>query len=308
MRPIITRLLIVLLVTVTVASAQKRNITEKDLFDFTWIGDPQVSPDGSRVAFVRITVNEKRDGYDTSIWTISTAGTDEPHRLTSGSRDSSPRWSPDGKYLAFVRVTEKDGKPDQPQLFMISMSGGDSFQFTNLPRGASQPVWSPDGKTIAFISNTNAEDLAKQRERERALEQLKRAAQQGPAPPSAGGQSSSQPAATAAGAQRSEAEAARESDVRVITRAVYRSNGAGYLDPKHPQHLWVTKAPKTADERVTPKQLTTGRFDEENAFWSKDGSQLYFTSSHIDEPYYELPKTDIYSVAVAGGEPVKLTT
>jgi hypothetical protein len=38
--------------------AQKRNITEKDLFDFVWTGDPQISPDGSRVAFVRVTVNE----------------------------------------------------------------------------------------------------------------------------------------------------------------------------------------------------------------------------------------------------------
>src|SRR2546426_3521150 len=37
--------------------AEKRNITEKDLFDFFWIGDPQISPDGARVAFVRVTVN-----------------------------------------------------------------------------------------------------------------------------------------------------------------------------------------------------------------------------------------------------------
>ena len=42
------------------AFAEKRTITEKDLWDFVWIGDPQVSPDGSRVAFVRVTVNEKR--------------------------------------------------------------------------------------------------------------------------------------------------------------------------------------------------------------------------------------------------------
>src|SRR5438132_1505688 len=46
----------------TTLFAQKRNITEKDLFDFVWIGDPQISPDGMRVAFVRITANEKREG------------------------------------------------------------------------------------------------------------------------------------------------------------------------------------------------------------------------------------------------------
>src|SRR5215475_12527669 len=114
------------LVAMALPGAQgKRFITEKDLFDFTWIGDPQVSPDGSTVAFVRVTVNQKKDGYDTSIWAVPANG-GEPHRLTSGNRDSSPRWSPDGKYLAFVRITEKDGRPDGPQLFMLPMSGGDS--------------------------------------------------------------------------------------------------------------------------------------------------------------------------------------
>jgi len=52
------------------ALAQKRNITEKDLFNFVWAGDTQISPDGSRVAFVRVTVNQKKDGYDTAIWSV----------------------------------------------------------------------------------------------------------------------------------------------------------------------------------------------------------------------------------------------
>jgi dipeptidyl aminopeptidase/acylaminoacyl peptidase len=67
-------------------------------------------------------------------------------------------------------------------------------------------------------------------------------------------------------------------------------------------------APHSADEKVKPRQLTTGRFDEENAIWSKDGSQIYFTSRQLDEPYYELPRTDLYSVAAAGGKPTKITT
>src|SRR5258705_7464296 len=163
MRFRVSLLLIVLVFLATPAFAQKRSITEKDLFNFVWIGDPQVSPDGSRVAFVRVTVNDKKDGYNTSIWTVSPA-TGETHQLTSGIRDSSPRWSPDGKYLVFVRTTEKDGKPDVPQLFMLAMAGGDSFQFTSLAKGAGQPQWSPDGRTIAFVNNANPEDLAKQKE------------------------------------------------------------------------------------------------------------------------------------------------
>src|ERR1051326_3288967 len=157
------------------AFAQKRNITEKDLFDFVWIGDMQVSPDGSRVAFVRVAVNEKKEGYNTSIWAVSTSGNEGPHRLTSGERDSSPRWSPDGKYVVFTRATEKDGKPEPPQLSMLSMAGGDAFPITSLPKGASDPRWSPDGKQIAFSSTTNPEDLAKQEKKKRKEEELKRA-------------------------------------------------------------------------------------------------------------------------------------
>src|ERR1700758_163305 len=52
------------------AQGQKRSITEKDIFQFNWIGDPQISPDGSRVAFVKVTVNDKKDGYDTAIWSV----------------------------------------------------------------------------------------------------------------------------------------------------------------------------------------------------------------------------------------------
>ena len=52
-------------------------------------------------------------------------------------------------------------------------------------------------------------------------------------------------------------------------------------------------APRNPDEKVQPKQITQGRFDEDNAIWSKDGTQIYFTSLHNDEPYYDTGKTEI---------------
>ena len=63
------RILLFLVVVVSLQSpgfAQKRNITEKDLFNFVWAGDPQVSPDGSRIAFIRVT--EKMDTTPLSGW------------------------------------------------------------------------------------------------------------------------------------------------------------------------------------------------------------------------------------------------
>src|SRR5215467_14551919 len=221
---------IFLAIGVATAFAQKRPITEKDLWDFVWIGDPQVSPDGSRVAFVRVTVNEKKEGYNTSIWTVPAAGGEAARQLTKGDHDTTPRWSPDGKFLLFLRSTEKDGKPEPPQLATLPMAGGDSFVFTDLPRGAGNPVWAPDGKNIAFVSDTNTEDLAKQ-EKKKSEEEAKKseAATATPGPRSSVSTkvtADKLPAATAAKDEH-------ESDVRVITRAVYRQDNEGYIDPKH---------------------------------------------------------------------------
>jgi len=306
-------------VCLTIASAArsaappKRNITEKDLFDFVWIGDPQVSPDGAQVAYVRVTANEKKDGYDTAVWVVSTSGDQPPRQLTNGPHDSSPCWSPDGDRIVFTRTLEKDDKKQPPQLCLLSMSGGDAFVFTDLPKGASAPIWSPDGKSIVFTSNSNPEDLAKQAREKKREEEAKRAAMAEGSPASSGkaaaGETQSAGRGSSSGKKNAEeAVEEHESDVHVITRAVYRNNEEGYLDPKRPDHLWIVPAPQSADEKVEPRQLTKGRFDEGNAAWSKNGDQIYFTSWHVDEPYYQLPKTELYVVPGKGGEATLLTT
>src|SRR5438552_5373481 len=301
---------VIFLAAIAVLPAQKRSITEKDLWDFVWIGDPQVSPDGARVAFARVTVNDKKEGYNTSIWSVPTSGSEEPHQLTKGDHDSAPRWSPDGKYLLFVRATEKDDKPEPAQLSILPMAGGDSFSFTDLPKGGNNPVWSPDGKTIAFTSETNAEDLAKQEKKKTKEEELKKAVS---AASPAGSKSPGEKNATGKSAsdqtaKKAEAELEHESNVRVITRAVYREDNEGYADPKHPGHIWTVPAPRNADEKVQPKQLTFGRFDEGNVVWSKDGAEIYFVSLHIDEPYYEQAKSELYSISANGGNATKLNS
>ena len=116
-RRISAALLVLTAVLAVAPSAQTtRGITEQDLLKFTWIADPQISPDGSTVAFVRVTVNEKENRYETSLFTVATAGNDTPRRLTNGIRDTSPRWAPDGHRLAFVRPVEKDGKVQPAQI------------------------------------------------------------------------------------------------------------------------------------------------------------------------------------------------
>jgi len=265
------RCVVIMLVLVSALSSfaqTKRLITDKDLFRFQWIGDPQVSPDGSHVVFVRVTVNEKKDNYDTALWMVSTTGSDAPVRLTNGKHDSEPRWSPDGKWIAFVRGSNeppKDGKPQPSQLALLSLTGGEAWVITDLPSGVSGPVWSPNGKQLAFQTDVNPDDLAKKQKKD---------------PPS---------------------EADRESDVKVITRAVYRFNGQGYLDPKHHKHIWIIDVPAASDAKVTPMRLTQGNFDEDEPAFTPDGSRIIFHSNRSAEPYYELPTTDVMSVPAAGG-------
>jgi dipeptidyl aminopeptidase/acylaminoacyl peptidase len=275
--------------------AQKRGIAEKDLFKFIWVADPQISPDGSQVAFVRVTVDEKKDQYETGIWLAKTDGSEAPRKLTGGTRDNGPRWSPDGKRLAFVRSVEKDGRPQPGQVFVLSMEGGEARAVTEIPRGAANPQWSPDNRTIAFSSSAKPEDLKK------AAEEKKKET----APKEGDKPSGEKPD------EDKQEDKPRESDVRVITNAVYRANGVadfGYVDPDRPSHIWTVALPDPAAPIATPKQITTGDFSENNFQWSPDGARIFFISNRVKEPYYLPNDSDLYSVAATGGDPAKVVS
>src|SRR5882762_6896958 len=284
--------------------AAKRAITEKDLFNFIWIADPQVSPDGSRAVFTRVVTDEKHTGYETSIWMGATSGNEDPVRMTNGKHDAHPRWSPDGRRIAFVRGGEKDdsGKPRPAQIAVLSLAGGEARIITDLPKGAAGPVWSPDSKRIAFLSSTTPEDIEKEQRK-------KNDAKAGGVTTGATTKESAAPGNPAA---KADPDGDRESDIHIITRAVYRDNDEGYLDFKRHEHIWVIEIPTTSDEPAKPLQLTSGDFDEDEIVWTHDGSRLYFLTSRVDEPYYETPSTDVYSISsspkMPEGTPEKLAT
>jgi len=127
------------------------------LFPMSPVGDPQISPDGSRVLFTYSEVNMKEDRYDTQIWLLD-LGAKKPVQFTSGEKSSSnPRWSPKGDRILFTssRPSQGDSEDEKKkaQLFIIPADGGEARQVTWVDEAVRSPAWSPDGRSILFLSN-----------------------------------------------------------------------------------------------------------------------------------------------------------
>ena len=91
------------------------------------------------------------------------------------------------------------------QLFLLSLAGGEPRKLTDVPKGIGSPVWSPDGHAIAFTSTSLPRDTS--------------------------------------AAVRDSAAKKLSSDVRIITRAEYRNNDRGWLDPTRHDHIWLVDVP-----------------------------------------------------------------
>jgi dipeptidyl aminopeptidase/acylaminoacyl peptidase len=142
----------------------RRAMTPQDITRIRFVSEPQLAPDGQRVACVVTTLCEVQDAYLANIWLVDTRG-GEPHRFTTGpGRDTSPRWSPDGTRLAFLSERPPGRKP---QLYVMPADGGEPVCLTDLPNGVADPVWSPDSTRLAFTSRVGGEPEPKSEEERR---------------------------------------------------------------------------------------------------------------------------------------------
>jgi acylaminoacyl-peptidase len=116
-----------------------------DVFELEFASDPQISPDGMRVAYLRNSIDIMTDKVRSQLWLVGVEGRD--HRpLTDWDVDAStPRWSPDGKRLAYAA---KGG--DVTQIFVRWIDGGQTAKLTNLTESPGELAWSLDGRWLAF--------------------------------------------------------------------------------------------------------------------------------------------------------------
>jgi acylaminoacyl-peptidase len=122
-----------------------KRFTAMRVFDMEYATDPQISPDGSKIAYVRHSMDRLNDKDKGQIWLINTDDGIHLPLIDGGASSHSPRWSPDGKSLLFVTATE--GKPELRLYYFESDRSIGLAQFISAP---SRGTWSPDGKHIAF--------------------------------------------------------------------------------------------------------------------------------------------------------------
>ncbi|MGH7202685.1 MAG: S9 family peptidase, partial [Planctomycetaceae bacterium] len=140
----------------------KRRITPEDLTRLVYLADPQISPDGTQVLFLRKHIGEKNHSVR-NLWVVPADG-DEPRQFTSGEKDGHGRWSPDGRRIALMSGREES----KPQIYVLSSDGGEATQLTKFPEGSINHFkWSPDGKWLAVSYRQTDPDRTKDAKKQR---------------------------------------------------------------------------------------------------------------------------------------------
>ncbi|WP_420387139.1 S9 family peptidase [Roseivirga sp.] len=135
-----------LALSISHAHAQVSNKLEMlDIFNLEYVSDPQISPDGSKVIYVRNFKDIMTDRNLSNLWIVNFDGTQNRPLTTGEQSDRSPVWSHDGTKLAYL--SNKSGKTE---LYLRWMDTGDEMVLVNSEKTPSNISWSPDDRYLAF--------------------------------------------------------------------------------------------------------------------------------------------------------------
>jgi dipeptidyl aminopeptidase/acylaminoacyl peptidase len=257
----------------------KRPITAEDLNNIHYVQDPQISPDGRYVAFVKVTPDALGRSYKRNIWLYPTTS-DDSIQLTRGNKDSQPRWSPDGTQLAFV--SKRD---DKPQIYILPTEGigGEARALTSMENSAHSPDWSPDGSQIAFLSPMNTD------------ERIQEDSDEEPSTP---------PTDKLEETHRKERKAEDEKiqwDPRPMWRIPYR-RGTSYVDERYNQIYVISVDESLEGDNAKTQRLTDVNADHAQPRWSSDGTQIFTSRTFTPEDDEPWRTNNIYTINVESKE------
>ncbi len=260
---------VLIFTSVLVAGAQpnSRAFTFDDLMKVRRVSDPQLSPDGRRIAYTITDVDRSGNRQSTQIYLVASTG-GETTQLTTGAQSSTaPRWSPDGRLLAFI--SDRDGAS---QIWTLDVESGKLAKVSSISTGADNPLWSPDGKMLAFTSDVYPEcdDDDCNRLRDERVAQSKTKA-------------------------------------KIADRLLYR-HWKTWKEGKR-SHVFVVPATGGAARDLTPGDYDAPPFSlggQIDYAFAPDSTELAY-ARNTDKVEATSTNGDIFTVAVTGGEPRRIT-
>ncbi|HKJ48995.1 MAG TPA: hypothetical protein VJ973_07890, partial [Christiangramia sp.] len=133
-------------VATSVQSHENSELQLLDIYDYEYVSDPQISPNGKKIVYVRNFKDIMTDKNLSNLWIVNSDGSQNRPLTTGNHNDMSPKWSPDGKKLVF-RSNMQD---DKTKLFIMWLDSKEYFPLTNSVKTPGQANWSNNGEYLAF--------------------------------------------------------------------------------------------------------------------------------------------------------------